>query len=161
MLGRMLAALGAFVGLATGAGTGAAWLAKHTDGTTLGLVGLGIFALFVVVLAILAQRSEVVGGIAPVLVLIIAGVQTAGLMAATGLPNGDPEDYAQAAVVGLCLAGGIVLAVWWVDVRSHKTCPDCAERVKLEARVCRYCRHAFGSGAERDADAVLHSPLGW
>jgi hypothetical protein len=24
-----------------------------------------------------------------------------------------------------------------------KPCPDCAERVKLEAKICRFCRHEF------------------
>ncbi|RVD15411.1 MAG: hypothetical protein EOS73_28695 [Mesorhizobium sp.] len=28
-----------------------------------------------------------------------------------------------------------------------KTCPDCAETVQREARICRFCRHDFGSAA--------------
>lgn len=26
---------------------------------------------------------------------------------------------------------------------SMKTCPDCAEEVRAEARICRFCRHEF------------------
>lgn len=26
---------------------------------------------------------------------------------------------------------------------GQKICPDCAERVKVEARICRYCGHRF------------------
>lgn len=28
-------------------------------------------------------------------------------------------------------------------VASEKACPQCAEMVKAEAKVCRFCRHAF------------------
>ena len=30
-------------------------------------------------------------------------------------------------------------------VRRVKVCPDCAEEVMVEARICRHCRHEFGS----------------
>jgi hypothetical protein len=28
-------------------------------------------------------------------------------------------------------------------MRAMKLCPDCAEEVKADARVCRFCRHEF------------------
>ncbi|MCB2050027.1 MAG: hypothetical protein KDE63_01235 [Novosphingobium sp.] len=49
---------------------------------------------------------------------------------------------------------GVVIAYWLgdqeakdiADVESgrRKVCPDCAELVRPQARVCRYCSHAFG-----------------
>ena len=32
-------------------------------------------------------------------------------------------------------------------VATHKTCPQCAERVKHEAFKCRHCGHQFGTPA--------------
>jgi rRNA maturation endonuclease Nob1 len=29
-------------------------------------------------------------------------------------------------------------------LRLHKRCPECAERVRGEARVCKHCGHRFG-----------------
>jgi len=30
---------------------------------------------------------------------------------------------------------------------SNKTCPQCAEQVKWEAQICRFCRHRFDAAA--------------
>lgn len=32
-----------------------------------------------------------------------------------------------------------------IERRRRKRCPDCAELVKPQARVCRYCRHDFAA----------------
>ena len=31
-------------------------------------------------------------------------------------------------------------------VAAKKTCPACAETVKAEAKICRFCRHGFDTG---------------
>jgi hypothetical protein len=60
------------------------------------------------------------------------------------------------------LAGGLVLTIWLVARLArgrssesstppsvatvgvtHKKCPDCAELVLMEARVCKHCGHRF------------------
>ena len=40
------------------------------------------------------------------------------------------------------------------DVDS-KVCPDCAESVKLAARICRYCRHEFWAEGADPYDALI------
>ena len=55
-----------------------------------------------------------------------------GLIAAAGLPDlyARPGPYAP-------------------ELEASRTCPDCAEPIRAEARVCKYCGHAF-----RDEDLI-------
>ncbi len=43
------------------------------------------------------------------------------------------------------------------DHRGEKKCPMCAEWVKQEARICRYCRHPLASCGERPAGTLTCS----
>ena len=41
------------------------------------------------------------------------------------------------------MAGGVVVC----HGANRKTCPQCAERVKYEAKKCRHCGHEFAAAA--------------
>jgi hypothetical protein len=43
--------------------------------------------------------------------------------------------------------------------KGMKRCPDCAEFVQPDARVCRFCRHAFA--AETIQPVTVHPPTLW
>lgn len=47
-------------------------------------------------------------------------------------------------VGGASLTKGKV-TVTWVKGGAKKKCPQCAEQVLVEAKVCRFCQHQFGS----------------
>ncbi|TKB53372.1 superinfection immunity protein [Ferrimonas aestuarii] len=46
-------------------------------------------------------------------------------------------------LLGWTIVGWLASLIWAVMGSSMKTCPDCAERIKTEARVCRYCGNSF------------------
>jgi hypothetical protein len=58
----------------------------------------------------------------------------------------------------------IIFLLYRYDERTHKTCPDCAERVSSAARICRYCRHEFAPRAKPSHELLtaaqkVHSEL--
>jgi ribosomal protein L37AE/L43A len=43
---------------------------------------------------------------------------------------------------------GLMAVGWFIsDSANKKTCPQCAERVKYEAKKCRHCGHEFAAAA--------------
>jgi hypothetical protein len=43
-------------------------------------------------------------------------------------------------------------------MREEKTCPDCAEHVLAQARLCRFCGHRFASAKPASPFALLRRP---
>lgn len=42
-----------------------------------------------------------------------------------------------------------------VEKKDTKKCPECAEEVKIDAKICRFCRHEFTENAEVPAQAEI------
>jgi hypothetical protein len=44
-------------------------------------------------------------------------------------------------------------------MREEKTCPDCAEQVLAQARLCRFCGHRFASAKPASPFGLLRRPV--
>ena len=52
----------------------------------------------------------------------------------------------------LYIAVAAIPLCWWAyrsDEANHKLCPDCRERIRTDARVCRHCGYEFWPPAGR------------
>jgi|SRR5215212_1961973 len=58
-----------------------------------------------------------------------------------------------ALVASVGFAPRMINTVLYMQRAAVKTCPDCAERVKVQARVCRYCRFRWAEGSEDVGEA--------
>jgi hypothetical protein len=92
----------------------------------------------VYLVAVLAAGASQYG---PALVAVLAADVAAAIAVARFRPDGASGDW----IAGVLLFGPVaylIACVRW-RTRKKKRCPECSERVRAEARVCRFCGSRF------------------
>lgn len=101
---------------------------------------------------------------------LIAGL--AGIAGFVGLLIGDEIGWIAVLIAGAAAAPVVVFGYRWRSRRgrasaptttgaadAEKTCPECAEAVKADANVCRYCGHRFDETAELPQEPAAAQPV--
>lgn len=145
---RVIAGLGAVIGLLTGLGTIVGWLASESFvdalATAAACAGVAYIALGCVALAVNVREQNTVAR--RLWAALIAVVATIGLFLGVVLPWDEAYLWGCAALGLLTAAvlGLVAMRERQKRIRaSWKVCPDCAESVKVAANVCRYCGYRF------------------
>lgn len=141
---------GLVIGLITGFGTVIGWIASAnlpSTLTTTGKVGVILFAgtgtigtvraNFELVALWWRDRAKLLA-----LTLVYAGIGVSAFL----IPWDDWLFQVSGAIGLVVLAGyGLFRAFrWHWDYQdSHKTCPECAESVKVQAKICKHCHTRF------------------
>jgi hypothetical protein len=159
-IGKLAGLLGALVGFVTTCGTLAKWASsgsiQHAFIATLpivGLVGMVVFS------QLLRQVYVSVGEPAIISFWYTAWLIRAGtiLLAITWIADGS--------LAPTLIGAAFVLSLPWMFVTygkataaaaraTRKICEDCAETVKADARVCRYCGWRFLPPPTRASEAL-------
>ena len=142
---RLAAFLSALIAVVASFGSALAWINTHVSDDVVYVIGLSILVLLYVVSGALTTKVGYSGAI--ILLLTVVLVVSEFLLAV--LSSALVSDAAWGYVMAYGFVALGALPTLWVvhklDEQSHKQCPDCCERVRAAARVCRYCRYEFGS----------------
>jgi Uncharacterised protein family UPF0547 len=152
---RVVGTLGALIGLITGIATLVGWIASGDTLSDILSVALPVAgAAFLLVGAVVFARDGLKAtGAERWENLVPAAVFT--LLFAFGLS--DPDALRMGGWLPLGI--GVLWALFKLSALfapSGKQCPDCAETVKADAKVCRFCGWRFEEVPNRTGHGILH-----
>jgi hypothetical protein len=150
--GRIFVFICALVALIAGLGSGMAWVNGHASPIVVGLIGALLCFWGLGVVALLTGVGERLGTVGTTWALLPLGV--ALFFGVTFVADKGAVGYA---LGYLYIAAAAIPLFWWAyrsDKANHKPCPDCCERIKGDARICRYCGYEFWRPAVGAPDLV-------
>jgi peptidoglycan/LPS O-acetylase OafA/YrhL len=141
VVARIVAFLASFIAVVAGVGQAVGWMTDHVSPL---VIAIGFFVVFWTpiagfLLVLLGRNSEIIAEAVPYLKALAVLWIAAVLCLVLSSRGSSVGAYA----VGVASAAPIIWLAYMVDKYSHRECPDCAERVKSQARVCRYCGYRF------------------
>ena len=164
-LWRTVALLAAGISVITGAATIIGWMASESLADTLAItVNVAGYLYILVVAGFAAAFSPVRGWRDEKVLRVVVFIVAASLYAFMSSKELRLEPYWPSSrwpsgqsllrVFGVFgLVGGAIAAVAWGPAwvselqaahrDAYKACPECCEKVRSEARVCRYCNYRF------------------
>jgi archaellum biogenesis protein FlaJ (TadC family) len=140
LMARMLSFVAALLAVTAGVGSALAWIGSNLGTSAIGVCGVLLVACFGGLVSMdMAERGIPSHRQRRVFGALMIGALASSIAASVAQEMGLVALYVYVAFMASPL-------FWWAyqrDKRQHKECPDCCERIKAGARVCRYCGYEF------------------